>query len=350
MSSSRNSRRRDYGPTTVTSGHGSGGWSRGSSLHPEDTPPRTTTYEQPGLRTSTYDQPAYTETPFQAERVHSYVPGRMEHTLSGRAPQVGLVDPTPQEAYGGRSYTTPPGQWPSDRSHRRESSPADPLDPTATSRADWTRASAASQYAGTQSPNTGLQRMYNGVDATILLNRLPYPPRPEETSSRELIEAHTVGLVHMEEDPMTDVRLRLVSLGFPIAMRRENVFNARAAHSAHSTTSIVDVRFVRLAGLLQQMTPLRIIDRVEIREVGTGRPYRVYGRVSVPFNAGRWAFDVLCWVVDLSSPVEILLGNDWLNRYKAKISLGLEGMKIDDARAPSGPSEGVSDHYEEAFP
>ncbi|KAI0049534.1 hypothetical protein FA95DRAFT_861479 [Auriscalpium vulgare] len=146
----------------------------------------------------------------------------------------------------------------------------------------------------------------------------------------------------------TDSRLAAVSVGFPIILRPDTYLNARAAFSSHSTESIVDLRFARASGLLYSLLTLRPCDEVEMREVGSNKLYRVYGLLAVPFDAGKWSFKQDCWVVDMAGPVEILLGNDWLNQYRARVSFSLSGMTLEDAKAPLA-LQPVVDSYRTTF-
>lgn len=54
-----------------------------------------------------------------------------------------------------------------------------------------------------------------------------------------------------------DPRLKAVSMGFPIMVHPLRIPNTRAQVSSGSTYSVIDFRFVRLAGFLHQMVPLR---------------------------------------------------------------------------------------------
>ncbi|GBE83365.1 hypothetical protein BKA93DRAFT_256186 [Sparassis latifolia] len=108
-----------------------------------------------------------------------------------------------------------------------------------------------------------------------------------------------------------DPRLIQMSMGFPISVHPIRIPNTRGMWSSASSTSVVDVNFVRLAGILHRMLPLRLVDDVQLSGVFGGN-MKVYGRVDVSFDAYGFEFNVPCWVTDLGFPVEILLGSDWM--------------------------------------
>ena len=113
-------------------------------------------------------------------------------------------------------------------------------------------------------------------------------------------------------DPPDDPRLRAVFLGFPVSVHPLRVPNARAHFTPSITHSIIDFRFLRLSGLLHQMTPLRGgIDKVELA-LPSGELANVIGWADVTFDAQGYEFHQRCWVLELDSPVDIQLGTDWV--------------------------------------
>lgn len=181
-------------------------------------------------------------------------------------------------------------------------------------------------------------KSYNGVRTSTLVNRIPY--NLEETEGPPLDVHETIGYIHMHPSANADhdgldARLKAVSLGFPISLRPRNIPNARGIFSSASSTSAVDYRFVRFSGLIPSMRPLRpSLDRVSLVQLGArssnSSHYHIYGRVTVPFDAGQWSFEQECWVVDLPPglPVDLILGMDWMERYDARVEVSLEGMRV----------------------
>lgn len=243
-------------------------------------------------------------------------------------------------------------------------------------------------------------KSYNGVRIDTLSRRIPYAL--EENDGPPLVVHETVGYIHMQSphphpnshvhsnsphrSEMADIddvdaRLKAVSLGFPISLRPRSIPNARAIFSSDSSTSVVDYRFIRFAGLIPSMRPVRpSIDRVSIIQLG-GSPttylpsipdrnnnasssspstsastsssspnhshghhhnhyYHVYGSVLVPYDAGPYSFEQDCWVVDLPPglPLDMILGIDWMERWDARVEVSLEGMRVSGARV-SGVDE-----------
>ncbi|EMD36925.1 hypothetical protein CERSUDRAFT_95197 [Gelatoporia subvermispora B] len=129
-----------------------------------------------------------------------------------------------------------------------------------------------------------------------------------------------------------DPRLTAVSMGFPISVHPLRLPNSRGTLSTGSTTSLIDTRCVRLAGLLARMVPIRPIDEVHISTLFGGQHMNVFGRVDVTFDAFGFEFSTPCWVVNLGLPVDIALGMDWLETYNPKISWRQE-LEITDANA-----------------
>lgn len=270
-----------------------------------------------------------------------------------------VVETTPQETTDGESTAGSlwdDGQLQSPRDD--EPIPGRPIfKPTAKPRpisaAPTTVSDAPSALSTTSSTKS-----YNGVRTDTLTNRIPY--NFEENEGPALDVCETVGYIHMQQhrrrdnnSGTTDVdpRLKAVSLGFPFSLRPRNIPNARAIFSSSSTTSVVDYRFIRFAGLIPSMRPLRhSIDRVFLTQLGPTVPivpipiadrstsappnqYHVYGRVLVPFDAGQWSFVQECWVIDLPAglPLDMILGMDWMEKYDARIEVSLDGMRISGA-------------------
>ncbi|KAK7680374.1 hypothetical protein QCA50_016614 [Cerrena zonata] len=120
-------------------------------------------------------------------------------------------------------------------------------------------------------------------------------------------------------DPPDDLRLRAVYLGFPVSVHPLRVPNARAHFTPTTSYSIIDFRFLRLSGLLHQMTPLRDgMDKVELTSPG-GEIADVFGWVDIIFDAQGYEFNQRCWVLPMEAPIEIQLGLDWAAAYKVGI-------------------------------
>lgn len=120
-------------------------------------------------------------------------------------------------------------------------------------------------------------------------------------------------------DPPDDLRLRAVYLGFPVSVHPLRVPNARAHFTPTTSYSVIDFRFLRLSGLLHQMTPIRDgIDKVELASPN-GEIADVFGWVDIIFDAQGYEFSQRCWVLAMDAPVEIQLGLDWAAAYKVGI-------------------------------
>ncbi|KAK7680375.1 hypothetical protein QCA50_016615 [Cerrena zonata] len=133
-----------------------------------------------------------------------------------------------------------------------------------------------------------------------------------------------------------DRRLEAVSMGFPISVHPLRIPNTRAQVSTASSHSVIDFRFVRLAGLLHEMTLLRPdVDDVKLSALLGNTSIEVLGWVDVTFDALGYEFKQSCWVIRLFFPVEIQLGTDWLSAYKIKSSgaTGTGNININDADA-----------------
>ncbi|KZT28294.1 hypothetical protein NEOLEDRAFT_1129672 [Neolentinus lepideus HHB14362 ss-1] len=117
------------------------------------------------------------------------------------------------------------------------------------------------------------------------------------------------------DDPSRDPRISAILpdvASFTISVHPLHLPNSRAMFSSASSTSVIDWRFVRLAGLLPKMVPIRDgVDRVDLRSLYGGGPMRVYGRVDVLFDAHGYEFEQPFWVTDIGFPVEMVLGVDW---------------------------------------
>ena len=132
------------------------------------------------------------------------------------------------------------------------------------------------------------------------------------------------GLVGGVSDPfIQDPRLLAVSMGFPISVHPLRIPNTRANISSATTYSVIDFRFVRLAGLAHKMIPLRPdVDKVRLRSILSGSPGKVVGWVNVAFDALGYEFEQRCWVVELGLPIEMMLGMDWLTKNDVVSSYG----------------------------
>lgn len=87
-------------------------------------------------------------------------------------------------------------------------------------------------------------------------------------------------------DSGTDIRLTAMSTGFPISVHPLRLPNTRAQFSTGSSESIVDFRFVRIAGLLHKLIPLRDgVDKVVLTTIFSNDPLEVYGHVTFVFDA-----------------------------------------------------------------
>ncbi|KAA1471983.1 hypothetical protein DENSPDRAFT_838104 [Dentipellis sp. KUC8613] len=187
------------------------------------------------------------------------------------------------------------------------------------------------------------ERNYNGILATTLFDRID-PARLEEYNGDALNETFPVEIPHMDDDFLCDLRLRSVSLGFAISIPNRANLNARATFSKKSAVSVVDYRFVRLIGLLTKMHPLRPCDKIQLRKIGARGFYTPYGAVVIPFRAGKWTFNMRCWVIDIPVPVEIVLGQDWKSQFSVEMSYSpKDGLFIKTCRARenAGPKKDV---------
>lgn len=129
-----------------------------------------------------------------------------------------------------------------------------------------------------------------------------------------------------------DPRILAVSMGFPISIHPLRVPNTRTQHSSGSTHSVINLDFVRIAGLLHTMAPLRHgIDDVKL-ESRAGSLIDIKGYVDVVFDAFGFEFEQRCWVMRLGFPLELQLGNDWAvdNHIRSSFT---RGYTIEDADA-----------------
>lgn len=127
-----------------------------------------------------------------------------------------------------------------------------------------------------------------------------------------------------------DTRIDAVKYGFAVAVHPLRLPNTRALFSTASSVSAINFSFVRIAGLLGDMVPLRPgIDNVRIDGAS-----RVFGYVDVLFDTWGFEFRQRCWVINIGSSqfVDMILGFDWAEHYNPRIDWR-EDMKIEDARA-----------------
>ncbi|PSR74718.1 hypothetical protein PHLCEN_2v9597 [Hermanssonia centrifuga] len=148
-------------------------------------------------------------------------------------------------------------------------------------------------------------------------------------NGRPIVLSATVGSITMLEMPGEDPRVQAISHGFPISVHPLRLPNSRALFSNLSSVSVVDYGFVRLAGLLHEMVPLRHeIDKVEIKDFHSDFTYVVYGYVTILFDAGGFEFEEKCWVVNLmraSQFVDLIVGMDWLTANAISTSFSRKG-------------------------
>lgn len=131
------------------------------------------------------------------------------------------------------------------------------------------------------------------------------------------------------EDPSTFA----VSMGFPVSVHPLRIPNTRADHSSASTHSVIDFRFVRLAGLLHTMVPLRRgVDDVELKDVAGGT-VDVKGYVDIIFDALGYEFEQRCWVIDLGCPLELQLGDDWAHHNQISLKFSRFASAVFEADA-----------------
>ena len=176
----------------------------------------------------------------------------------------------------------------------------------------------------------------------LAFHRLP-PLRPA-TGAPIKIEGRVGGaqLINEHDDP----RLKAMSMGFPISIHPLRVSNARAQFSSASSHSIIDFRFVRLAGLLHQMIPLRSrVDTVKLTPIYGGSPLHVLGYVNVLFDALGFEFKQKCWVTDIDLPFDIQLGIDWVEAYDIDFRPGSGTGNIVITNADAKKARGLEDVY-----
>ncbi|THG94151.1 hypothetical protein EW026_g7263 [Hermanssonia centrifuga] len=156
-------------------------------------------------------------------------------------------------------------------------------------------------------------------------------------NGRPIVLSATVGSITMLEMPGEDPRVQAISHDFPISVHPLRLPNSRALFSNLSSVSVVDYGFVRLAGLLHEMVPLRHeIDKVEIKDFHSDFTYVVYGYVTILFDAGEFEFEEKCWVVNLmraSQFVDLIVGMNWLTANAISTSFSRKGVTIEKADA-----------------
>lgn len=124
-----------------------------------------------------------------------------------------------------------------------------------------------------------------------------------------------------------DPRLVAMSMGFPVSVHPLRISNTRAQFS--SGESVIDFKFLRLAGLLHKMTPLRE-GRDDVRLTATdGTEIRtVYGYIDVTFDAHGYEFEDRFWVIDIAFPVEMQIGQAKLMKKYDCVVEAVEGGDI----------------------
>ncbi|TCD59855.1 hypothetical protein EIP91_011291 [Steccherinum ochraceum] len=129
-----------------------------------------------------------------------------------------------------------------------------------------------------------------------------------------------------------DPRIEAMGIGFPVSVHPLRLPNTRA-HFA-TGASIVDFRFVRIAGLLHKMVPLRKgVDHVSIGTMAAGSQLRAYGRLRLVFDAQGYEFEHQFWVTDIGFPVELQLGGDFMTEHGLTTRMGDSHWIIEKADA-----------------
>lgn len=138
---------------------------------------------------------------------------------------------------------------------------------------------------------------------------------------------------NMVVDPDLDHRLVAMSKGFPVSIHPLRTPNTRAQLAAGE--SVVDFKFLRLAGLLAKMVPLRTgVDKVHLHTIDGAEIRRIYGRVRIVFDAAGFEFEHEFWVMDIGFPVEMQLGqSDFCSKFKCVLASQDGGMVIKEADA-----------------
>ncbi|TCD63451.1 hypothetical protein EIP91_005392 [Steccherinum ochraceum] len=111
-------------------------------------------------------------------------------------------------------------------------------------------------------------------------------------------------------NPYSDSRLVSMSMGFPVSVHPLRLPNTRAQIT--SGVSVIDYNFLRIAGLIHKMTPVRAdVDNVELTKSGDQtKVLQVYGRVVVTFDAEGYEFEHKFWVIDMGLPLEMQLSEE----------------------------------------
>lgn len=124
-----------------------------------------------------------------------------------------------------------------------------------------------------------------------------------------------------------------MSVGFPVSIHPLRIPNTRAQTAAGD--SVIDFKFLRLAGLLHKMIPLRPdVDDVVFTNVDGSPVKDVYGRVTVTFDAHGYEFEHEFWVMDLGLPIEMQIGqDDFFGKFGCVVGFQAEGMVIQSADA-----------------
>ncbi|THH32854.1 hypothetical protein EUX98_g1322 [Antrodiella citrinella] len=124
----------------------------------------------------------------------------------------------------------------------------------------------------------------------------------------------------------SDPRVEAVRSGFPISIHPLRLPNTRGRFAAG--VSLLDFRFLRIAGLLHKMVPLREgVDEVVIKMLIGGGDVKIHGRVTVVFDAQGYEFEHTFWVTNLGfNPFEMQLGDDFSAKFGLSLSFNAEGQ------------------------
>ncbi|THH32855.1 hypothetical protein EUX98_g1323 [Antrodiella citrinella] len=170
-------------------------------------------------------------------------------------------------------------------------------------------------------------------EANLVASRARLPPLARAGGpSTSHVEGAIGGMVALYT--ATDPRVQAVSLGFPISIHPLRTPNARGSISTGSDESALDFRFLRLAGLLHKMIPLRDgVDDVRMQALDGSPVAPIYGRVTVVFDVQGYEFEHTFWVVNLGVPVDMQLGSDFLVKFEISLGFGPWGGQISSADA-----------------
>ncbi|EMD36868.1 hypothetical protein CERSUDRAFT_73898 [Gelatoporia subvermispora B] len=152
--------------------------------------------------------------------------------------------------------------------------------------------SNAQDAPGSDSDDGSTLDSFEFFNKDVLRERLP--PLAPATGPPLEVEALLGGTCLAPPD--VDPRLSAVSTGFPISVYSLRVPNAR--------------------GLLS-----------------TASNFSVYGRVGVTVDAFGYQFTIVCWVVDLDYPVDMVLGVDCMTLYETVFAYTVLGPQILNAEA-----------------